>query len=274
VDAYNMISKNISLYKEKLINSKNHLFTKFHSLSTAEKVYIIGAAFLGVYIVSGIPIIALGKKEWLDYSAKYLMYLVAASFTIATTIECLSSIKILLKKHWFKWFIGILAVPVYLYSDLHGQQFINNFTLNEPSYFPTASIALRAFFLPYTWLLLVYVILFGILILSIFIAPLKTRLETAAGGWSYLGRTIGFIVLISLLHKTTTFFEDESQLSFQIAKGIVLSSEYFKKTHCSNVKDGEYSAYLDRGYISIFTPFNESFRTEKCNVDIMEPLNK
>ena len=157
---------------------------------------------------------------------------------------------------------------------MHGQHFINNFTLNEPSYFPTASIALRAFFLPYTWLLLVYVILFGILILSMFIVPLKTRLETVASGWRYLERTIGFIVLISLLHKTTTFFEDESQLSFQIAKGIVLSSEYFKKTHCSNVKYGEYSAYLDRGYISIFNPTKETFRTEKCDVDLAEPLNR
>lgn len=269
-----MIYERISAYKQVLINLKSHLLSKFYSLPIAEKTYIIGSMFFGLYVISAIPIIALGKKEWLDHSAKYFMFLVTASFTIATTIECLSSIKILLEKYWFKWFLGFLAVPVYLYSDIHGQQFINNFTLNEPSYFPSASTALAAFFLPYTWLLLVYVILFAVLLLSMFIVPLKNKLETAASGWSYFGRIIGFLVLITMLNKTTTFFEDKSQLSFQIAKGIVLNSEYFQNTHCSNVKDNEYSAYLDRGYISIFTPTKESFRTEKCDVDLAKSLHR
>ncbi|MFH4454425.1 hypothetical protein WMQ31_10530 [Vibrio alginolyticus] len=94
--------------------------------------------------------------------------------------------------------------------------------------------------------------------------PFESKGAVQFGGWKRIARFLGLMWVMIYSAQAKFFFEDKESLFTTIAKVVVLYSEYHEKSHCKNVQENELSAYLDRGYISIYSKRDGKFRTEAC----------
>ena len=135
------------------------LKSEFDGFELHDKWYKAGAmAFLLYFVVSCFLLLFFGQYS-VKEAANLFVYVLYFIFTIAVVIEYWKKVISYYSKVWFKFLLAALSFIVYKYSELHADDFINEFTLNEPSYFPVASVLLTAMFLIYSWLLFVSIIL-------------------------------------------------------------------------------------------------------------------
>jgi hypothetical protein len=261
----------IKKIKEEMLS---RFISQFKGLALHDKFYKAGALSFGLYMILGIIALIIFKQVGIQIVANAFVFIILSVFTIAVAIEYWYQLEKLYSKKWFKWVLGGIAVLIYKYSELHAEDFINEFTLNEPSYFPTGSSVLATIFLPYSWLVAVSSFLTLFIFINWFFIPIeRTTKQRQLEGWKYIARFIGLSVILLWAQKSTELFEDQESYAYLFAKHIVISTEYFEKTHCLNVQENELSAYLDRGHVSIFTPSNQSFRTEECDLGITSYSN-
>ncbi len=247
----------------------SYIIAEFEDLALYDKFYKAGAFSFGAYFAIGFIAFIFFNQTGMQIVANVFVYIILSVFTIAVVIEYWLQLAKLYSKDWFKWMLGGIALLIYKYSELHAEDFINEFTLNEPSYFPTGASVLATIFLPYSWLVAVSSFLTLFIFVNWFFIPIERReSKKQLDGWKYLARFMGLAVILIWAQKSTRMFEDKESYTYLFAKHIVISTEYFKNSHCLNVENNELSAYLDRGYISIFTPKTQSFRTEVCDLGI------
>jgi hypothetical protein len=248
---------------------KNKISEEFGDLETHDKIYKTGATAFFLYLAIGMVSLLFFKQAGKNIIAGFFSYIIGLIFTIAVAVEYWKQIQSLYKTLWFKWLMGGVAVLVYKYSELHADDFINEFTSNEPSYFQTGTSVLATLFLPYSWLLAISTFLTIFILFNWVFIPLEKKGEKKQlEGWKYLARALGLLVILVLAQKATNMFEKKDSIPTLIAKEVLLRTEYFEYSQCQNVNKGELSAYLDRGYISIFNPKSQKFRTEMCNLGI------
>jgi len=193
------------------------------------------------------------------------MYILLTIFTIAVTIEYWILIKKIFLQKWFQWFIGIIALIVYKFSETYANHFINNFVGIDPAFLPTASLVLSGIYLPYSWLLSISAFLTIFIFINWFFIPLEKNTDNKKlGNWKYMARFFGLMVVLIIVQKSIVFFQDEKSIFGDMSKQVILSTEYFKKSQCDNFSQFELSADIGRGYISIFNTNTQKFRTEKC----------
>jgi hypothetical protein len=250
-----MIQKVVDFYKD------------FKEYSRSDQIYGLGFGLLILYvIVSFIAIIFFGKHD-ISGIAEFFSMPSIYIFTVAVLVEYWKPIKSLFSKKWFKWLIGGIAVLVYKYSEIHANLFINDFVENDPSYFSTASSILTVLYLPYSWLVVISLILsIFVFVHWIFIPQSENDKSPTYGGWTYFARFLGLFWVFLTFTQVKAHFENGESFYSALTKSVILQSEYFEKSHCTNATSNELSAYLDRGYISIYNPRSGKFRTESCNM--------
>lgn len=241
------------------------LKTKFDSYSIHDKWYKIGAFSIVFYFFLLFIITIFFDKTYIQPLTDVFIFCISIIAGIAVALEYWKKIGYWYSKTWFKLIGGSISFLVYKYSELHADDFINNFTFNEPSYFPMGASILTTFFLLYSWLLMVSIILMSF---SVYITAFNRifRHSESEDNLKPIVRFIGIIVIAMSALQTTKIFEDKDSILYTMATHLVINTEYFKNTHCQNIKDNELSAYLDRGYISMFSTETGIFRTEMCEL--------
>jgi hypothetical protein len=250
------------MYK-KIVN----YWEEFRCYKLSDKVYGVGFAVIILYVVAMSVSIILFKSAYVNEIVKIFVSPSIYIFTFAVVLEYWPVILKLLKNKRFQWGLGILAILVYKFSEAYTDRFINHFVLNEPSYFPSAKSILTALYLPYSWLAVVSFFLALFVLFHWVFIPFERKSKVQYGGWKRIARFLGLLWVILYVAQAKFFFEDKNSLFTSVAEMVILYSEYYQKTHCQNVEQFELSAYLDRGYISIYDPHNMTFRTERCILD-------
>ena len=252
--------------------------SEFGDLATHDKVYKAGSFVFLTYVVIGIFAILFFGQQSLNAIAEVFVFILAIIFATAVSIEYATLLKDLYSKRWFKWLLGILAVLVYKYSEAYANDFINDYVGIDPGLLSSASSVLATLFLPYSWLLAVYSLLsIYILIYWFFFwlfVPFKSPSgKKQLGSWKYLARFFGLFFVFILIQRSTSMFENKDSIPVFFFKHIVLSTEYFQKSSCKNVSQGELVADIDNGYISIYNAKVGSFRTELCELSTTKTKN-
>ena len=255
-----MIQKVVVFYKE------------FKEYSRADQIYGLGFGLLILYfIVASVAILFFSQHDITGIAEFFSMPSIYI-FTLAVLVEYWAPVKSLFNKKWFKWLIGGVAVLVYKYSEIHANLFINDFVENDPSYFSTASSILTVLYLPYSWLVVISLILsIFIFVHWVFIPNSKNTKTPTYGNGKYFARFLGLFWVFLTFSQVKAHFENGESFYSDLTKVVILQSEYFGKSHCRNVTKIEHSAYLDRGYISIYNPKTDKFRTELCDINILLP---
>lgn len=248
--------------KQKLYHK---IYSEFGGLAFHDKVYKTGGLAFILYLLIGFTLAIFFKQNNTDILAEIFMYILSTIFTIAVTIEYWTLIKKIFLQKWFQWFIGIIALLIYKFSETYANHFINNFVGVDPAFLPTASLILSTIYLPYSWLLSISAFLTIFIFINwIFIPFEKNTNNKELGNWKYMARFVGLLVILIVAQKSIFFFQDEKSIFGDISKQIILSTEYFKKSQCDNISQFELSADIGRGYVSIFNINSQKFRIEKC----------
>ena len=230
-----------------------------------DKIYKIGALAFLLYFLIGFIAAIFFKQNGINIIAGIFMYILSTIFTIAVAIEYGTLIKKIFSFKWFQWLMGIIAVLVYKYSESYSNHFINSFVGIDPVFLPTATSVLSAIYLPYSWILSVSTFLTIFILIYWFFIPFeKKENKKKLENWKYAARLIGLVVILVIFQKSIYFFKDEKSIFGSFSKHIIISTEYFNKSHCKNISKLELSADIGRGYISIFNINTQEFRTEKC----------
>lgn len=244
---------------------------KFVGYERHDQIYVLGALLVYILFFLFVPLSVFIPRDSIQPFLNFSGLLIASIFTLAATLEFWVPIKSLIEKTWFKWCIGVVSILVFKYSQVQSDNFINTLTGIDPSFLSFSSSVLTAIYLPYSWLIVVALILSLYMLIHWFFIPFeRMSKKRQLDGWKYLARTLGVAVIFYLAGNLIDFFEDPKSLVSTIAKYIVLGTEYFPKTHCQNVASHELSADIGNSYISIFDSNTNTFRTEACNLKFSE----
>jgi len=242
---------------------------EFSDYALHDKFYKSGMVSFWIYMAIAILTLVIAGQEYLDIVVKAFGLIIVCTCTIGTAIEYWRKIKELFEKTWFKWALGVISILIYKYSESQSDDFINKYTGIDPAFLPTASSVLSAVYLPYSWLVSVSLFLSIYVIFHwLFIPFEKTGGKRPLENYKYIMRFMGLVVIFFAANNLTKFFEDDESLASLLAKEIIIRTEYFPKSHCINIASSEISADIGRGYSSIFSPENSSFRTGKCEIAV------
>lgn len=252
--------------------------SEFGDLATHDKVYKAGSYIFLAYVAIGIPAMIFFGQQSLNTIAGVFVFILEVIFATAVAIEYSTLLNDLYSKPWFKWLLGILAILVYRYSEAYANDFINDYVGVDPGLLASASSVLATLFLPYSWLLAVcsllsIYILFYWFFVWIFVPFKSPSDKKQLGSWKYLARFFGLFFVFIVIQRSASLFENKESIPVLFAKHIVLSTEFFKKSGCKNVSQGELVADIDNGNVSIYNAQTSSFRTEVCELSTTKPKN-
>lgn len=250
-------------------NPLNLIKPIFRGYLLHDKLYLIGFGVIISYLAVTMIALFIFKINITKTLETTCIYLSAPTCTVAVVIEYWVPIKALFKNTGFRWFLAGVGVVALKFSEIRANVFINDFTDIDPGYLPVASSTLTTLFLLYAWSLVVSaflgVFMFAQWVLSKFEAPKGTR---QPGDWKYLARLIGLLSIFVLISSAGRTFEVNDSLTARFARQLILATEYFKQTHCSNLGPDQLSASMADELISVYTPSSENFNVIKC----MPPL--
>jgi hypothetical protein len=253
------------MYKKLKSLATQKIKSEFSEYALHDQFYKAGAAVICAYLLIVIVTLFTVGQEYINFLMKIFVFIIICTCTMGVAVEHWPPLKLLFSKTWFKWILGAISILIYKYAEAQSHNFINQLTGLDPSFFPFSSFVLTAVYLPYCWLVAVSSFLsIYIFFHWLFIPFEKPQAVRSLKKWKYIARFLGLMVIFAVANNLIHFFEDPSSLSSLIAKEIVLTTEYFPKSHCLNIEDHEISADIGRGYISIFDKNNEKFHTEKC----------
>lgn len=237
----------------------------FQGYPLHEKFYLASVYILGGYVFASFIAVLIFRANLIDPFAKFSAYLIAATCTVAVVIEYWATLKALYEKTWFKWALGIIGVLAFKYSEQHANGFINDFTGIDPGYLPAASSTLTTLFVLYSWLLAVSSFLAVFMLLHwAFVGFEKPKGERQLRDWKYIARFVGLFVIFIITSMATRTFEERGSLTAALARQVVLSTEYFKKSHCTNISPSQRSANLSDGLVSVYQPESNTFDVVRC----------
>lgn len=231
-----------------------------------DKIYKVGSyIFIGYFLCMFVVMLFL--QSFIDPQSivGVFAYLIMGVFTIAVVIEYFSLLKRLYAQKWFKFILFALGAFAYKLAEIHTDHIINNFTGIDPSFLPAASSTLITISLLYIWLLFiagvmgVYIIFFGF----IFTGKNKTK-DKDLPIWKGIGRSIGLLIVFVLLSSTLTRLGAKESIMETLSHNIVLTTEYFRKSHCKHDDSSELYAELSRGWVSVYNFDTKKFSKKKC----------
>jgi hypothetical protein len=264
-------------------------------LSRQKKLYGIGAIMLGIALFFLIlQSLNLGSR-----SVLFTFFILGYTFFIlGFSLEAILFFKRIWSTTAGKYFLGALVLFVTNTSVILARQEINYLVGLNPSLFPIATGVISSILVTLVWIYMVWFIFGLFFIINLLAIPLltvyeifqirqivsiarnsvlyrflfrKRRLEfPSVSIWiisaRYIGSVCGFFFILFSLYKCWQF-ED---LFHEKAKTILLYSEYFRKSHCSNLGLREYVAVIGDGRISIATidgNGNITFQVKECRSD-------
>ena len=247
--------------------------SEFSGYALHDQFYKAGMASFWAYIAIAVITLLSFGEEHVDIVVRVFVFIIMCTCTIGAALEFWLPIKLLFKKTWFKWFLGVLSILVYRYSESQSDDFINQFTGIDPSLLSFASSVLSAIYLPYAWLVTISLFLSFYVIFHWFFIPFENpSSERTLDGFKYVMRFMGLMVIFIAANNLVRFFEDPDSFASMVAKEIVINTEYFPKSHCKNVGANQLSADIGSGYISIYNRNSGSFHTDICDIGITSQL--
>lgn len=254
----------------------NHIKSKvdvFRRARIDRKFYTAGGLVFFGYVACSVPLLATGHREYVDLLASAAAPVAFACFAIAVACELAEVLVACWESWWFKLLIAFLTFFSYEIAKIHADNLINDFTSIDPGKLPAAQTLLTSLYIIPSWIGVLVPSLLVFLILGMSAFPLL--LTTDAGKWGDgigLGRIVGVMALLAALLWLDHEFKDDESLANTAFKAAVIESEYHAKSECLNVKSGELSADLGRGYVSVFLPERVSFETRSCELatDVQE----
>lgn len=252
--------------KQKVINL---IKASFRGYPLHEKFYLVSAYIIGAYMLACFVAVFIFRANLIDPLAKICAYLIAATCTVAVVVEYWNLLKTLYEKTWFKWVLGVTGVLAFKYSERHANAFINDFTGIDPGNLPAASSTLTTLFVLYSWLLAISSFLAVFMFLHwIFVGFEKPKGERQLKDWKYVARFVGLFVIFIITSMATRSFENRNSLTAAFARQVVLATEYFPRSHCTNVALPDRSASLSDGLISVYHPATNTFKVVKCELPL------
>lgn len=246
----------------------NQLKIHFNGYATHDLVYKIGGVLTLFFVIIGFFINILLGFSSLQLVIQALIIIVGFIFTVAVLMEYSKPTIKLLTNNWVKLFLAAISIPIYKYSEMHADIFINKLTKIDPGLLPKASSMLATIFLPYSWLMVASILLASFIMFNWLFIPFEKTLTRKLGAGKYLARFWGLFTILLLTTKSIGLIDYSNPFINSLAKDITLSTEYFRNSHCVNINNGEFSAYLVDNYISIYNAKENTFRTEYCKIDI------
>jgi hypothetical protein len=264
-------------------------------LSRQKMLYGIGAIMLGIALF----FLILQSLNLASRSVLFTFFILGYTFFIlGFSLEAILFFKRIWSTTKGKYFLGVLVLFVTNTSVILARQEINYLVGLNPSFFPIATGVISSILVTLVWIYMVWFIFGLFFIINLLAIPLltvyeifqirqivsivrnsvlyrflfrKRRLEfPSVSIWifsaRYIGSACGFFFILFTLYKCWQF-ED---LFHEKAKTILLYSEYFGKSHCSNLGLREYAAFIGDGRISIATidgNGNITFQVKECRSD-------
>ncbi|WP_020683664.1 hypothetical protein [Marinobacterium rhizophilum] len=239
---------------------------KFPCSLIYEKMYRLGVIILIIAILLRL----LWEFYYILWAIDWSLLLVLLSgalLSIATLIEYAYVVMKIYSSVLFRFVLAGLALFAYKLSEIFANDFVNEFVGVDPSYFPFATSVISFLFVPASWFLIVFFVIFILIsIYWIIIFFEKRRDGETLKFINVLARFLGLFSLLMLISFSFEYVEEAENFYDQISGEILLETEYFSKTHCKNVNSGELSATLDRGYVSVYNKKEKTFITKECQI--------
>ncbi|WP_223789936.1 hypothetical protein [Marinicella meishanensis] len=191
-----------------------------------------------------------------------------------------------IKSTSFKIVSAITAMPILVFTNINIDQFINNYTELDPSLLPNAALALKMIFVPLSWLVILTVILFVMMIkenkkldkseneptlIEVFFSEKKNTAEKKHEAFIHLKNFLRVIGIAGTIYFSVSIVESvqkKNGLLNMFAKALVLNTEYFKSSSCIDLEDYELAADIGRGFISVYHLKTGEFDVTKCTYPV------
>jgi hypothetical protein len=216
----------------------------------------IGLLIIPVALVSGV----LGVEENVGIVFSTIIYTSVVIWGVAFLVESYTILERLSRNKLFLVLLGGLSFALFKLSEISSDHFVNALTGIDPGLLPKSSSALVALFLPLQWL---YIVALAMMPLTIFFM-LRTVVATKEGTVAFLGRIVAAITVMLLATYFGSFLSKEDSFVYMLAKEIVIAAEYFPNNQCANIFVGERVADINRGWVSVYSPELDRFRSERC----------
>lgn len=219
----------------------------------------IGLLVIPLALVSGM----LGLEKQVGVIFSTIVYTSVVIWALAFLVESYTILERLSCNKLFLALLGGLSFALFKISEISSDHFVNALTGVDPGFLPRSSSALVALFLPLQWL---YMVALAMMPLTIFFM-LRTVIATKEGAVAFFGRIVAAITVMLLATYFGSFLSNQESFGYILAKEIVIAAEYFPNDQCANVLDGERVANINRGWVSVYSPELDKFRSEKCMTD-------
>lgn len=237
----------------------------FDGYETHDKFYKLSAVLLMITFIVSFFQMLIFSDYYFDEVMSFAYPAIALTISLGVAFEFWNSVKELLSKVWVRWIGGVVSFFIFKFAQAQSDDFINGFTGVDPSFLSFSSSVLTAIYLPYSWLVLVSVLISIYFFVHWVFLPFENESNSRRlDGWKYFARIMGVATIFIATNNVLKFYQDPKSVTSMIAEHIVITTEYFPRTHCKNVKSGELSADIGGGYVSVFDQNEKIFRTEIC----------